>query len=63
MTFITRSFIRNYSDRRRVVITGVGVVSSIGISVESAWKFILEGKSATKNLPENEDYSKLPSKV
>lgn len=63
---ILKLFSRLYStrtDRRRVVITGLGVVSSVGITVDSAWKFILEGKSATRNLPVNDDYSKLPCKV
>lgn len=60
---ITRQFSRYFSDRR-VVITGVGVVSSVGITVDSAWKFILDGKSAIRNLPsDNEEYSKLPCKI
>lgn len=61
----TKKIIRNYSSKsgRRVVVTGLGVVSSVGITVESAWKFILSGKSATKKLPESEEYSKLPCKV
>ena len=48
---------------RRVVVTGLGVVSATGITVENAWKFILSGKSAIKNLPSTEEYSKLPCKV
>jgi 3-oxoacyl-[acyl-carrier-protein] synthase II len=57
---ISRSFSTRTS--RRVVITGLGVVSSVGITVDSAWKFILDGKSATKTL-ESDEYSKLPCKV
>lgn len=48
---------------RRVVVTGLGVASSVGITLESAWKFILAGKSAVKNLPATEEFSKLPCKV
>lgn len=61
----SRTIIRSCSSRsdRRVVVTGLGVVSSVGITVDSAWKFILDGKSATKNLPDSEEYKKLPCKV
>lgn len=31
--------------KRRVVITGLGIVSPVGSTVESAWKNVLEGKS------------------
>lgn len=63
--YFTNTLIRRYSSNsgRRVVVTGLSVVSSVGITVESAWKFILSGKSATRKLPENEEYSKLPCKV
>lgn len=56
---------RNYStsSKRRVVVTGLGLVSALGQTVDSAWKFLLEGKSATKSLPDNEEFSKLPCKV
>jgi 3-oxoacyl-[acyl-carrier-protein] synthase II len=33
------------SDRRRVVITGLGVITPIGIGVEEYWKNLLAGKS------------------
>lgn len=56
---------RRYStgSNRRVVVTGLGVVSAAGINLESAWKFILAGKSAVRNLPATEEFSKLPCKV
>lgn len=56
---------RNYSTQssRRVVVTGLGVVSALGQTVDTAWKSLLEGKSTTKNLPDTEEYSKLPCKV
>lgn len=51
------------SSKRRVVVTGIGVASSVGITLESAWEFILAGKSAVRKLPETENYAKLPCKV
>jgi 3-oxoacyl-[acyl-carrier-protein] synthase II len=36
---------------RRVVITGAGVVSSIGIGVDEFWRHCLEGKSAVAPIP------------
>lgn len=61
LKLISRSF--STKTGRRVVITGLGVVSSAGITADSAWKFILDGKSATKNLPATEEFTKLPCKV
>lgn len=58
-------FERCYSTagRRRVVVTGLGLASSVGITLEAAWKFVLSGKSAVRNLPATEEFSKLPCKV
>lgn len=62
---IKKLIYRSYSTRssRRVVVTGVGLASAAGITVESAWKFVTSGKSALVNLPINDEYSKLPCKV
>jgi len=38
------------SKNRRVVVTGLGVVSPIGSTVEEFWKNLLEGKSGVKRL-------------
>jgi len=35
---------------RRVVVTGLGVVSPVGNSIENFWKSLLEGKSGVKRL-------------
>lgn len=58
-------FPRSFSTKpdRRVVVTGLGVASAVGITLESAWKFVLAGKSAVRNLPVTDEYSKLPCKV
>ena len=64
-TKIIKSVSRSYSQasQRRVVITGMGVVSAVGITVKSAWENVLAGKSALKSLPVTEEFSKLPCKV
>src|SRR2546426_11715097 len=38
------------SDRERVVITGLGVVTSLGIGAESFWETILAGKSGVSEI-------------
>uniref|UniRef100_A0A8D8BTF7 3-oxoacyl-[acyl-carrier-protein] synthase n=1 Tax=Culex pipiens TaxID=7175 RepID=A0A8D8BTF7_CULPI len=47
---------------RRVVITGLGVVSPVGCSVPKAWTTILSGSSAIGRL-EGSGYEKLPCRV
>ncbi len=34
--------------RRRVVVTGMGVVNPLGCDVEQVWKALLEGKSGSE---------------
>lgn len=38
------------TDKRRVVVTGLGVVSSIGIGVEEFWKNLIAGKSGISEI-------------
>jgi 3-oxoacyl-[acyl-carrier-protein] synthase II len=47
---------------RRVVITGMGIVSPVGTGVEFAWKNIVAGKSGIKAITEI-DVSDMPSKI
>ena len=35
---------------RRVVITGMGIVSPVGTGIEYAWKNILDGKSGVRKI-------------
>jgi 3-oxoacyl-[acyl-carrier-protein] synthase II len=35
----------SYMDKRRVVVTGLGAVTPLGLDVETTWKGIIEGKS------------------
>ncbi|CAH0701649.1 unnamed protein product [Spodoptera exigua] len=48
--------------RRRVVVTGLGVVSPLGTGTELAWQNILKGQCGIVSLQGNE-YSKLPCRV
>ena len=40
-------------ERRQVVVTGIGVVSSLGNDLESFWNACLEGQSVVSPIPEN----------
>lgn len=42
--------IRRKHDIKKVVITGLGIVSSIGVGVDAVLKSLKEGKSGIKNL-------------
>lgn len=49
---------------KRVVVTGVGVVSPLGSNIESSWRNLIDGKSGIKLIPDSlVDTSQLPSKV
>ena len=52
----------NYYDKRRVVITGLGAVTPIGIGIEAFWNSLKEGKSGIRNIT-CFDASTFPSKV
>ena len=47
---------------RRVVVTGLGIVSSLGCTVEAAWKAILAGKSGVSRI-ERFDAARLPVRI
>ena len=47
---------------RRVVVTGLGLVTPLGVGVTHAWKQLLEGRSGVKRI-ERFDVSDLPSKI
>ncbi len=36
--------------KRRVVVTGMGMLSPVGNTVESSWKALLEGQSGIVNI-------------
>lgn len=47
---------------RRVVITGYGVISPLGNSVQALWTNITKGKSGIKKL-QSEEYSTIPTQI
>jgi len=47
---------------RRVVVTGMGAVTPLGVGVEHAWKRLIEGQSGVTAIDEF-DVSDLPSKI
>lgn len=51
-----------YVPRRRVVVTGIGVVSPIGCDVPTAWNNILNGYCGIKSL-DSQQYESLPCKI
>ena len=60
-----------YEDRR-VVVTGLGGVTPLGVNIPTAWQGLIDGKCAIKNIEENMDkdereflpiYNSLPSKI
>ncbi|XP_047527615.1 3-oxoacyl-[acyl-carrier-protein] synthase, mitochondrial [Vanessa atalanta] len=51
-----------FPPRRRVVVTGVGIVSPLGTGSELAWNNLLKGHCGIISL-KDEEYSKLPSRV
>src|SRR3569832_7571 len=50
------------ANMRRVVVTGLGMVSPLGCGVEPTWQRILEGRSGARRI-DTFDVSDLPSKV
>ncbi|MBC7334061.1 MAG: beta-ketoacyl-ACP synthase II, partial [Actinobacteria bacterium] len=50
------------SKNRRVVVTGMGVVSAIGLSVEEFWNNLISGKSGVSRI-ETFDVEKIDSKI
>lgn len=48
--------------KKRVVVTGMGVIAPVGKNVEEFWKSISEGKSGIRTL-EKFDTSEISSKV
>ena len=47
---------------RRVVVTGMGLVSPLGCGVDAVWERLLAGRSGLRNLPDNV-VADLPAKV
>ena len=48
--------------KRRVVVTGLGVVSPLGLDVQETWKNLIEGKSGVSKVTRF-DISAYPSQI
>ena len=48
---------------RRVVVTGLGLVTPLGVGVKKSWTALLAGTSATVSLGDRPQFSAIPSKV
>lgn len=48
--------------KRRVVVTGMGVVCPLGVGLRNSWQALIDSKSGVIELTET-DYEKLPCKV
>jgi len=46
--------------RRRVVVTGIGVLSPVGSTVEETWTKLVNGVSGTQPFPETMDFTDFP---
>ncbi|KAG2206225.1 hypothetical protein INT46_006393 [Mucor plumbeus] len=49
--------------QRRVVVTGLGLVSPLGVGVKTVWKNLLESQCGIISLAEREGYEKLPVRI
>ena len=49
-------------NRRRVVITGMGIISPVGSKLEEAWSNVCEGVSGTRLIDEF-DTSSYPTRI
>ncbi len=47
---------------RRVVVTGIGLVTPLGVGIETVWKRLIEGQSGIGSI-QNFDVSDLPAKI
>ncbi|KAI8636015.1 thiolase-like protein [Parasitella parasitica] len=49
--------------QRRVVVTGLGIVSPVGVGVKTAWKNLLASQCGIISLAEREGFEKLPVRI
>lgn len=49
--------------QRRVVVTGLGLVTPLGVGVNTVWKNLLQGKCGVISLADREGFEKLPVRI
>lgn len=59
---IYRSLTTAARSKRRVVVTGIGIVCPLGVGTQYAWEALINSKCGIKKLQEP-DYDKLPCKI
>ena len=47
----------------RVVVTGVGLVTPLGVGVASTWRRILDGQCGVVSLANDEEFQRLPCRI
>lgn len=58
-----KSFMGLQAQHRRVVVTGMGAISPIGVGVEENWENILKGKSGIVSLKGDKEFEGLKSQI
>lgn len=49
--------------QRRVVVTGLGLVTPLGVGVNTVWKNLLQGQCGIISLADREAFEKLPVRI
>lgn len=49
--------------QRRVVVTGLGLVTPLGVGVNTVWKNLLAGQCGIISLADREAFEKLPVRI
>ncbi|UXI14245.1 3-oxoacyl-acyl-carrier-protein synthase [Sarcoptes scabiei] len=60
---IHRAALHQDNRHRRVVVTGLGLLSPLGIGHVDSWQNLIESKSGISSLEKNEQFSKLPCRI
>jgi 3-oxoacyl-(acyl-carrier-protein) synthase len=48
---------------RRVVVTGLGLVTPLGVGINTVWKNLLQGQCGIVSLADREAYENLPVRI
>lgn len=49
--------------KRRVVVTGLGLVTPLGVGLKTVWNNLLQGQCGIISLEDREEYAKLPVRI